>query len=42
MRGSIQYDDMMHRTYFERTLIKEFIDERMENLAKSKNPYMVY
>lgn len=40
MRGAIQYDEMMDRTYIERQLISEFIDERLEQ--ESKNPHPIY
>jgi hypothetical protein len=40
MRGSISYDQMMWRTYAERVLIKEFLEERFEE--EKKNPYPVY
>lgn len=40
MRGSMTYDDFMWRTYAERTLVKEFLDERFEN--EKKNPHPQY
>lgn len=42
MRGSIQYDDMMWRTPFERDLIAEFIEGRMETEAKKPFKACVY
>jgi hypothetical protein len=40
MRGAISYDEMMWRTYAERVLIKEFLDERFE--IEKKNAHPVY
>lgn len=40
MRGAITYDQMMWRTFAERVLIKEFLDERFEE--EKKNPHPVY
>lgn len=30
MRGSIQYDDVLDKTYFERKMMQDFINERIE------------
>ena len=38
MRGSIQYDDMMWRTPFEREVMAEFIKDRLEKEAKKDFP----
>ena len=38
MRGSVQYDDMMWRTPFERDMFAEFIKDRMEKEAKKDFP----
>lgn len=38
MRGSISYDDMMHRTAVERQIFSEFIDSRLEQEKKKMNP----
>jgi len=40
MRGSIQYDDMMWRTPFERDMFAEFIRGRLER--ESKKDFPVY
>ena len=40
MRGAIQYEEMMNRSYAERRLFSEFIEARL--LKESKNPYPVY
>lgn len=40
MRGAITYEDMFWRTYSERQLIKEFLDERFE--IEKNNPHPVY
>lgn len=34
MKGSIQYDDMMWRTPFERSLMEEFLVERAERMER--------
>ncbi len=34
MRGSIQYDAMMHMTPAERSIVQEFVRERLDNEAK--------
>jgi hypothetical protein len=41
MRGSIQYNDMLHLSVPERTAIKEFINERLEHELK-KPMYAIY
>lgn len=38
MRGSIQYDAMLHMTYAERKLVQEFIEERLDVESKKVNP----
>lgn len=40
MRGAIQYDSMMHMTFAERQLIREFIEKRLDD--ESKKLYQVY
>ena len=40
MRGAITYEDMFWRTYAERELIKDFLDERFE--VEKNNPHPVY
>lgn len=40
MRGAIQYDSMMHMTFAERRLIREFIEKRLDD--ESKKLYQVY
>ena len=40
MRGAISYDDLMWRTPFERQVISEFLEKRLEQ--QSKSPYPVY
>ncbi len=40
MRGSVQYDDMLRRTYAERQIFQDFVRERLE--AESKKMYPVY
>lgn len=40
MRGSIQYDDLLRRTYAERQLMSEFIEERLK--IEGKKPYPTY
>lgn len=40
MRGSIQYEDMLNRSFAERRIFGDFIEERLEK--ESKNPYPVY
>ena len=40
MRGAITYDDMFWRTYAERELIKDFLDDRFE--IEKNNPHPVY
>lgn len=40
MRGSIQYDDIMFRTPFERQVMEEFIEKRLE--SESKKHFPVY
>lgn len=37
-RGSIPYKDMMEMTYAERTLVREFIDRRMETIKDHRYP----
>lgn len=38
MRGSIQYDDMMNRTYVEREMMSEFIESRLKVESKRMSP----
>lgn len=38
MRGAIQYNDMLQRTFIERELIREFIDERFDQEKKNLHP----
>jgi uncharacterized membrane protein YbaN (DUF454 family) len=40
MRGSIQYDDMFMKTYYERKQIEEFLESRLE--IESKKMFAVY
>lgn len=40
MRGSVQYDDIMFRTPFERQVMEEFISKRLE--AESKKSFPIY
>lgn len=40
MRGAISYDEMFWRTYAERELIKEFLDDRFD--VEKGNPHPVY
>ena len=40
MRGSVSYNDMMNMTHAERTLISDFINDRLE--SESKRMYPVY
>lgn len=40
MRGSIQYEEMMNRTYAERQMIGEFVEERLK--VEAKKPHPVY
>lgn len=40
MRGAITYEDMFWRTYAERELIKDFLDDRFE--IEKNNPSPVY
>jgi len=38
MRGGIQYDDVLDRTYFERKLMLDYINERIEyEIKKAKD-----
>lgn len=30
MRGSVQYDDVLDKTFFERKMMQEFINDRIE------------
>lgn len=41
MRGSIQYNDMLHLSVPERTAVSEFINNRMENELK-KPRFAIY
>lgn len=34
MKGAVQYEDMLCRSFIERRLIDEFVEERMEELKK--------
>ena len=38
MRGSIQYEEMMHRTPGERELMSDFISERIKQEIRNPNP----
>lgn len=38
MRGSVSYNEMMNMSYMERSLISEFISERLEQESKRPNP----
>jgi len=38
MRGSIQYNDMLNRTYAERQMIGDFVEERLTVEGKRSNP----
>lgn len=38
MRGSISYQDMMNLSFAERTLINEFVSQRLEQESKRLNP----
>lgn len=40
MRGSVQYDDIMFRTPFERQIMEEFIEKRLE--AEGKKHFPMY
>lgn len=40
MRGSIQYEEMMNRTFAERQMIGEFVEDRLT--IESKKPHPVY
>ena len=39
MRGSYQYEDILNRSYSERQMIAQFIEERME--MQQKIPYPI-
>ena len=39
MRGSLSYNDAMHLSYAERTLINEIISANMETTKKSGLPF---
>lgn len=40
MRGAVQYDSLMEKTFVERQMMSEFIEERLE--IEVKNPHPIY
>ena len=38
MRGAVQYEDMLMRTFAERRLMSDFIENRLEIESKSMSP----
>lgn len=42
MRGSIQYNDMLHMSVPERTAVHDFISKRLEIELKKPSPHAIY
>ncbi len=40
MRGAIQYDEMLRRTFVERQMVDEFVRDRLT--AEQKKPFPTY